>query len=363
MKAVGLHPVFPPAHAGQGSLHPVFPRARAQQGMYESFYLRAVDPARPRGVWIRYTVHKRPGGEPRGSVWLTYFDAERPRPLVHKLTSAALAVPADGWIAVERENELAPGRARGSCEGARWSLRYAATESELRHLPRGWMYRAPLPRTKLTSPAPAAVFDGVLELPGSPAQAVELRGWQGMVGHNWGAQHAERWIWLHGVCFEEVPSGTRHAARPGARDPAPPLAAAWLDVAIGRVRVAGRTTPWVANGVLSLDGERHALGGIGARGLLVAETPWRCRLSLPGAGGLRIEAHVRVRESAVAGWRYADPNGGEHDVANCSIAALALTVNRPGLAACTLRTSHGAAYELGMREHDHGVRLAPFTDG
>jgi hypothetical protein len=99
-----------------------------------------------------------------------------------------------------------------------------------------------------------------------PTRTIELEGWRGMVGHNWGAEHAERWIWLHGIGFDEDPE-------------------AWLDVAIGRVRVARRTTPWVANGALHIDGERHRLGGLGARGLLVAERPERCTLSLPGAGG------------------------------------------------------------------------------
>jgi hypothetical protein len=28
-----------------------------------------------------------------------------------------------------------------------------------------------------------------------------------------------------------------------------------------------------------------------------------------------------------------------------------------------LRAAHGGAYELGMREHDHGVPIAPFSDG
>ena len=82
-----------------------------------------------------------------------------------------------------------------------------------------WLYRTPLPRTKLTSPAPAARFDGALELSGQ--NAIELRGWPGMIGHNWGSEHAERWIWLHGVCFQEEPR-------------------AWLDVALGRLKVAGR---------------------------------------------------------------------------------------------------------------------------
>jgi len=332
--------------------------------MYESFYLRAVDPGRPRGVWIRYTVHKRPGEAPRGSLWLTYFDARRPAPFTQKLTTAGLSVPAGGWIAVGADSAFGPGGAGGACGGARWELAFTSREPPLWHLPRRWMYRVGLPRTKLTSPAPAARFSGTLVVPASDATAqpsvavadraterpapatetIELDGWPGMVGHNWGAEHAERWIWLHGVCFAEDPE-------------------AWLDVAIGRVRVAGGTTPWVANGAVALGGERHRLGGLGARGLLVAEAPGHCRLSLPGPGGLTVEAHVHSPGGAIAGWRYVDPEGGGHEVANCSIAELALTLHRPGRASQTLRTDHGAAYELGMRGGGHGVALAPFGDG
>jgi len=51
-------------------------------------------------------------------------------------------------------------------------------------------------------------------------------------------------------------------------------------------------------------------------------------------------------------------------VANCSIAALELTVISEGAGAQRLlRAAHGGAYELGMREHDHGVPIAPFSDG
>jgi hypothetical protein len=327
----------------------VFPSAEPQRGMYESFYLRAVAPDEPRGLWIRYTVHKRPGHEPRGSVWCTFFDGAGERPFAHKATSASPAVPDDGWIAIDGST-LGPSGAQGSCGPASWSLAIESAEPELLHLPRPWMYRAALPRTKLTSPAPAARFDGTFTLANSSApegrapRTVSLSGWRGMVGHNWGAEHAERWIWLHGIGFHEDPE-------------------AWLDVAIGRVRVAGVRTPWVANGALSIDGRRYRLGGLGARGLLVAETPRHCRLSIPGAEGIALQAHVESPAEAIAGWRYADPDGSGHDVANCSIASLRLTVQRPETPSRTLSTGHGAVYELGMREHDHGISIAPFPDG
>jgi hypothetical protein len=312
--------------------------------MYESFYLRAVSPEAPLGVWIRHTVHKRPGERPRGSVWFTLFDPARSGPLMCKCTTGEPSVPAGGWIAIGEHARIGPEEARGGCAEASWSLSFAARDGELRHLSPAWLYRAPLPRTKLTSPAPAATFEGSVQ-PGAGAPEIELHGWQGMIGHNWGSQHAERWIWLHGIGFQDAPT-------------------AWLDVALGRVRVGGRLTPWVASGALSLDGRRRRIGGLRARGLRVAESPAGCALRLVGEHGLTLDARVEVPAAAAAGWRYADPDGGEHDVINCSVAALQLEVAETGRRAPrTLRTAHGAAYELGMRERDHGVPIAPFPDG
>jgi hypothetical protein len=324
--------------------------------MYESFYLRAVAPEEPVGVWIRHTVHKPPGQSPRGSVWCTVFDAARGRPFMHKLTSEELSVPGGAWIEVGSAREHppaggAPGegaslsaeRAVGTCGIAEWSLGFRSQEPELRHLPREWLYRTPLPRTKLTSPAPSASFDGRLVLAGD--REIELDGWRGMIGHNWGAEHAERWIWLHALGFEQAPE-------------------AWLDVALGRVRIAGRLTPWVANGALSIGGRRLRIGGLGTRGLHVAESVEGCALRLVGEHGLTVEARVKLPAATAAGWRYGDPDGGEgHDVVNCSIAEVQLTVTLPGgQAPRTLTSAHGGAYELGMRERDHGVPIAPFPE-
>jgi hypothetical protein len=261
---------------------------------------------------------------------------------MHKHTTDELSVPRDGWIAIGPDTSMGSGRAVGSCGPARWSLTFSSSEPELRHLSPELLYRAPLPRTKLTSPAPAASFDGAVELDGRPA--IELNGWQGMVGHNWGSEHAERWIWLHGIGFRDAPD-------------------AWLDVALGRLLIAGRMTPWVANGVLSLDGHRHRLGGLGARGLRVRESAQGATIAIPGARGLSLQARIDAPAESAAGWRYADPDGGEHNVVNCSVAALELTVEQAGRPSRTLRTEHGCAYELGMRERDHGVALAPFPDG
>jgi hypothetical protein len=333
----------------------IFPRVARGAGMYESFYLRAVAPDQPLGVWIRHTVHKAPGQPPRGSIWCTVFDAAHGRPFMHKLTTDALSVPAGGWIAVGPPADgaagqvpaegaaLTPREARGRCGPAHWELAWSTREPELRHLGRGVLYRLPVPRTKLTSPAPAADFEGRVQVEGKGP--LEVRQWRGMIGHNWGSEHAERWIWLHGIGFSEDPG-------------------AWLDVAVGRVKVGGRLTPWIANGAVSVDGRRYRLGGLGARGTRVEEGVEGCAMRLAGESGLSLQLHARVPPQSAAGWRYADPDGSPHDVVNCSVCALELELRLPGAGGeRTLRTAHGGAYELGMREQDHGVPLAPFSDG
>ena len=329
---------------------PMFPAAGLDRGMYESFYLRAVSPERPLGLWIRHTVHKRPGAFARGSAWVTVFDAARPAPLMAKRTGPLPLVPRDGWIEVAGEAAMGPGWARGSCGELQWSLRIHAREPELRHLRPSWLYRSPLPRTKLTSPAPLAAVGGTVRLPGG--ETLELRDWPGMVGHNWGTEHAARWIWVHGAGFAEDPGG-------------------WVDVALARVAVGRRLTPWLASGAISLDGRRRRLGRPG-RPVRVRADATGCSVELAGESGLGVSLRASVPQGTAAGWRYADPRGGtgpgsagEHDVVNCSIAGLELTV-REGAGVSSLSSDHAGAYELGLPAGGApppGVAVAPFPDG
>src|ERR1700742_1020819 len=219
-------------------------------GHYESFYLKACDPAGGLGVWIRYTVHVRPGAEPTGSLWVTLFSEGAE---ARKLTLPGPTVGAGEWIRIG-DAVLRPDSATGAFEDVSWDLRFSSPEPPLFHLPRDWMYRARLPRTKLLSPAPAAVFDGSVSV---GDRVVPLEGWRGMVGHNWGVQHAERWIWLHGI------------------DPE----VGWFDAAIARVKLGPVTTPWLASGAVSVGGERLPLGGPGRRSR-GAEAPTGCRFEL-----------------------------------------------------------------------------------
>ena len=201
----------------------------------------------------------------------------------------------------------------------------------LRHLPREWMYRAPLPRTKLESPLPSATFDGTLEV-GDRGRST-VAGWRGMAGHNWGAEHAATWIWLHGVAFEGEPD-------------------AWLDLSVGRVRVGPLLTPWIANGALHAGGERTRLGG--PRPARVQATPEGCRVETAGRG--RRGALARRPDRRLALRR---PRRRRAPLAQL----LDRARSRCRRGGRELRTAHGGVYELGIPPGAHGVELQPFPDG
>ena len=261
------------------------------------------------------------------------------------MPASELSVPPGSWIRVG-DAELGPGAAEGSVDtdalSAAWSLTFSAEAEPCKYLPTDWLYEAPLPKTKFVAPVPLAHFDGRLEI--DDEESIEFGGWPGMIGHNWGTEHAERWVWLEGTGFADSPN-------------------TYFDAGAARVKLGSRTSPWIPSGMLMLDGEPHRLGGLGAiRSATIEEAPGACTFVLPGKD-IVVRGRVSAPEKDFVGWVYADPKGPEHNTVNCSVADLELTVERPGLPPRQLTLAAGAAYELGMRETDHGIPIQPYPDG
>ena len=252
-------------------------------------------------MWIRHTVWKAPGQEAVGSLWCTLFDASWERPVAWKQTLP----PEQLGVAPGEYLHIGDGTADAlPVEGPSWRLEYAGDEEPFRYLPRDWMYRAKLPRTKAESLYPDVRFTGSVELDG---RRLDLDGWPGMIGHNWGSEHAERWTWLHGPSTATT-SSTRRS---------------------GGSRSAAGRRPWVGNALLRLDGEHHRLGGIERiRSTRVNDAPDRCAFVLPAAGGLRVEGEIVAPRPTLVGWVYSDPGGGQHHSVHSSIADLRLVIKR-----------------------------------
>jgi hypothetical protein len=323
-----------------------FPAVSADAGHYESFYVKAAAPGGGRAIWLRHTIHRRPGQAATAALWFTLFDAEAPGPRATKQTVTAdeLSFPTGAYVQVGGA-VLEPGRAHGSAASdsltASWALEFADDSEPLRHLPYDVMYRTKLPRTKFLSPYPAARFTGTVTV---GDDTLALDGWPGMVGHNWGSEHAERWIWIQGSGLGENPND-------------------YIDVAAGRIKIGGWTTPWVANGRIVIDGEPHRLGGFrGTYGTEIEESATACEFTIPGKD-VNVKGRVGAPAKDFVAWVYADPKGPEHNALNCSISDLELKVERAGHPHAHLGVTRAAAYEFGTRDTDHGIPLQPFSDG
>jgi hypothetical protein len=325
-----------------------FPEVPAAVGHYESMFLTLSDPDGGRAVWIRYTVHRVPGGAAVGSLWCTAFDRAWPAPRAAKVTlpAAELGAGAGEYLHIGSA-VIAPGRVTGAAVteqcAARWELAFTAAEPPFDHLPRAWMYGARLPRTKTRSPYPAARFTGTVTVDGA---VFEVADWPGTIGHNWGSEHAQRWIWLRGTVFAGEPES-------------------WLEVVLGRLRLGPASTPWLGNGVLRVGGERIRLAGLGRTlATRVAADRFQAALRLPGAhrSGVEVTAVVSAPPGHTVAWIYRDPGGSSHYTTHCAIADLEVRVRRPGRPDLRLHSAGGASYEYGGPDLPPGVAVQPFPD-
>ena len=178
----------------------------------------------------------------------------------------------------------------------------------------------------------------------STARCVDVVGWRATVGHNWGREHAERWVWLHAAGFEDEPD-------------------AWLELAIARVRIGGALSPWIANGAVFFGGRRSRLGGLGhvpgVRVVAAARPPGgdRPRRARWRSASPSTPTSTRPSASSYAGVG-TDPVRGEREVLHAGLAEVRLGVRRPGRSSAELATASGGAYELGGRDFTHAVTPA-----
>jgi len=306
----------------------VVPALPAGQGAYESFFLKLAAPRGGRALWIRYTTLRRADGRLTGGLWVTAFGPEGPAALRQTVQSDEVRYPVGTYLQVA-DAVLFADRAVGrmSVKGidASWDITFDDGLPAFRHLQPDVLYRAPLPRTKLETLHPASTFGGTVEIDGTK---LDVAKWRGMVGHNWGAEHAERWVWLQG---NDIGIDGCH-----------------LDIGAGQLLLGGRLTPWMANGLLVLDGARLRLGGLGRiRASSVDPTGHACSFRLTGRD-VELSGVLRRRPGDSVRWEYEGPSGDPHHVVNCSVADVNLVVRRHRTTK-HLALPSGAVYESGSR--------------
>jgi hypothetical protein len=295
---------------------------------YESWFVSARDPAGQRALWIRHTRHRPRQGRPSAALWCTVAGpglGEPPAVIKQVFTG----MPAGAVAGPDRFT----GKAAMSGQAASWDLAVAGGEPPLRHLRPAVLYRAPLPRTKLEAAVPHGTLSGLVQVSGSQT---EVTGWRGTVGHNWGSEHAESWVWLHADGLGQQPGD-------------------WLELVLARVRAGRALLPWTAFGALSIGGQRLPLGGLG-RAVTVGAGPARLTAAVP-APGARLELTVTADPGEAVVLTYADPAGGTRVASHSALADAELTVRRAG--ADQDVTADLCAYEYGTAHPAPGTEPRP----
>jgi hypothetical protein len=147
------------------------------KGLYESLYLTATDVDGKRALWLRHTWLKRPGQAPEPTLWVTWWGPELSQ------------TRAPGTA------ELTASGSRGIVEDHSWDLSWQANGPQVPYLP-AMLYDRWFPRSNGVALVPHGTVSGVFD-------GHDLTGWSAVVGHNWGAEHAHEWEWLHGASGDD----------------------------------------------------------------------------------------------------------------------------------------------------------------
>lgn len=196
------------------------------------------------------------------------------------------------------------------------------------------LYKLRFPKTKLVTPAPVLLFDGEYMVDG---ERVEVNGWRGMSGHNWGSEHTPVYVWCQinswvkdeDVVFEGVTARARMGRR--------------LTPAMTIVTIR------VENEPLSFNGPIRMFLNSG----LIGPMKWSFSAGNDVEG---ISGEVSATPAESAGLYYRNPDGSVIHCLNSKLASARLVLKRPGKPERIL-SSNQAALELGSPDKCYGVEM------
>lgn len=333
-------------------------------GHVESFFLKAnaPDPGRKLAFWLKLTIFAPRGGGPENTVaevWGIFFEGATKQHVavkeVHPIAAADLAFlgapdAGDPRFAVGR-SRFENGATRGEIEGAgghglKWDLRFEGDVEPLHLFPSEILYDGPFPKSKTLTPFPDVRFRGRLEVDG---RAIEVAGWPGMQGHNWGKEHALRYAWAHCNAFRDERG-----------DPVPDT---FFEGVSSKVKLLGPlATPFLTLLYLRHRGRIYDLTGIRNwwnRSVAVGLDPYRWSFrAVAAADGTSLRGELEAGRDDMVGLYYRNPDGAVSHCLNSKIARCRIElVSARGEPIETLETADKAALEITVREPDHGVRM------
>jgi hypothetical protein len=227
------------------------PRITQHQGQahVESYFWRANHPELRRAFWLKATILSPTEGQAVAEVWCCTFDGESGHYQGARQTvplcearfdeDGSLIEVAGCRFDLAAVGHTLNGAVDQSSARSKWSLQCQPVETSLGQplclFPTRRMLQASFPRNKTVTPAPAAHFNGQIEVNG---ETWAIDDWLGMQGHNWGQAHAHEYAW--GQCLFTAPDGSP---------------CAMVEAYTAKLRIAGLTTP-ALSGMVVRHGQR-----------------------------------------------------------------------------------------------------------
>lgn len=316
------------------------PRFQLGGQSVESWFLRANDPKSARAIWVKATVLCRVDGTAVAEAWVSVFDGDRTAAARETvpLAEAEILGTDEAVVTDIAGTTLRLGSGDGTLAGAlqagaekiAWDLTVQRVPGwlgdPLSLLPSRKLIDAPVPKNKLLTPFPVALFSGTITWGDTEW---EVSNWPGMQGHNWGAAHSPEYAW--GQCIFNDSHGKPFAMVEGAS---------------GRVVLGPITTPLLSLLAVRRDGREYRfdrLVDLWRQSPRLAFPDWRLRMK--GAAGTA-ELFMRANPSRMVCLGYDNPDGRRSYCLNSKTAEVTLRVNPTNSDGFECHSKFGGALEF-----------------
>lgn len=289
--------------------------AETPPGLYESNYLKGNAPDGSGAFWLKHNIltPAEAGAAPSvAEFWcVLWLEDWRPRVWKRVVDLDQVRLGRDRVAMDDDRVSLETDHVAGQLDGdpdVRWDLAIRDELPPLRHLAADWMYEKGFPRKKAVTGSPRAVFDGAFQV---GDRTVDVGGWVGHRQHNWGTEHAERYV--YGSC--------------NIWDADADLTIEGITVRVELV--AGIRSPWLTLLRGLRDGQPYGKGTIWASLRQAGDVDFpRWTAWGGGRGEVRTRLEMELDPTHTAGLRYLHPDGKVSYCYNAKDASVDLLLDR-----------------------------------
>ncbi|MGV0849732.1 hypothetical protein [Mycolicibacterium phlei] len=308
----------------------------AEPPFYESRYIRANHPDRPRALWLRETRLLPTTGSASADVWVMVFDPDGAGNRALRQSYPTGTAHFADWTVRIADTTLDDHNAQGDIGAARWDLSITPSGTGPVRVLTERAYRARIPTAKTTVRDPLARFDGLIALDGT---TVDVDGWTGSINHNWGTRHTPAYAYGQICGFDDAPEST-------------------LELVTARAALGPMLLPDVTLFVFRHEGTEFAVRSV--RDSLKTHGRYQPFVWRFGGrvGEKMIEGEMVAEPSDVLGLTYTDTDGTTKYCYNSALATCRIQVAGKAFTRAELTATRRAMFEILTDTPHPGIPLA-----